>query len=793
MEKLKRVLSLAAMILIALLLMMIGTVVMTEHQIAVVSAAQTNTSAGVKLSRTALTLGRGETCQLSAVITGKDTVKKWTSSNTAVVSVTDGQVTALSAGEAVVKVRTAGGNVSACRITVKNAPSDAALNVKELVIGAGEKYQLIPKLPEGTASFSKIYTCSNQNLVSCSASGALKAKHAGTVTVTLRLFNGVSAQCRVTVKNAPSSASLNVSNLVMGLGEKYSFSCRLPDGTAAKSRTYSTDNTSVLSLSGNTIQAKKTGTANVTVKLYNGVTAQCKVTVKDAPSSARLNTSLLTIGVGETYRFTCTVPDGTAARVRTYTTDNPSVLSVMGSTIAAKQAGTANVTVKLYNGVTAQCKVTVKPAPSFVTLYPSDVTIAVGECYYFFCNLQNGTASNMKTYTAGDNRMISFTNNCVTGKTAGTTNFKVTLYNGVSSQSKVTVMNAPKTFSLNYSSLTLDIGETEQLRCVFPSGCTSYHQTFTTSNKNVVSCDSTGHIRALQYGTATVSVRLFNGLTASCKVTVAPPVVTYTNVPYSGLAVLDIGSTYRITSSGTYVSSDKNVASVDAGGLVRAVGTGTADITVKSAGGQYTKVAVIVYGDKSFSSFPNADTTDSIVNQAELHPVRTNCAELDNLVDSILSGIIRNNMTTAQKVRAVYDYLSQNSTYGYGYIPVSLPGSYNYSSGYWIVTSAYPLLKNHVGTCENFSAALTVLFRRIGLEANCVEGLVGMRAGGKDGHYWTDVVIGGEHYVFDAQVENNNLGYDGTVYHYWYGMRPEYNYRSYEYQNLIPVVDFSYS
>ena len=67
-----------------------------------------------------------------------------------------------------------------------------------------------------------------------------------------------------------------------------------------------------------------------------------------------------------------------------------------------------------------------------------------------------------------------------------------------------------------------------------------------------------------------------------------------------------------------------------------------------------------------------------------------------------------------------------------------------------------------------------------------------MRAGGKGGHYWTDVNINGEHRVFDAQVENNNLGYGGTVYHYWYGMKPEYNYRSYEYQALIPAVNFRY-
>ena len=105
---------------------------------------------------------------------------------------------------------------------------------------------------------------------------------------------------------------------------------------------------------------------------------------------------------------------------------------------------------------------------------------------------------------------------------------------------------------------------------------------------------------------------------------------------------------------------------------------------------------------------------------------------------------------------------------------------------------AYPILKNHVGTCENFAAAFTVLMRRIGIEANVVEGLVGMRAGGKGGHYWTDLSVCGRHLVFDTQVENNNLGSGGYVYHYWYGMAPEYNYRSYEYEALLPAKGFTF-
>ena len=763
-------------------------------------AAQTAVSSEIQLNRTELTLGFGETYQLTASVTGGDSVSQWVSTDKTVLSVTDGKVKALSVGKAAIKVRTKSGLLAICRITIMAAPTSAALSLSEVTLGVGETYQFSCRVPSGTAAWVRTYTTSNKNIVPCTGSGAIQGRKPGTAVVTVKLYNGVTAQCKVTVKKAPTSAALSLNEMTLGVGESYRFYCTVPDGTAARVRDYSVSNKNVLTLNGSTITAKSTGTAVVTVKLYNGVTAQCRVTVKKAPTSAALSLSEVTLGVGESYRFYCTVPDGTAARVRDYSVNNKNVLTLNGNTITAKSTGTAVVTVKLYNGVTAQCRVTVQKPPTSAALNLTELTLGVGESYALFCRLPSGTASYAKTYTAENKNFVTCSNNVLTGRKPGTTTVTVKLYNGVTAQCKVTVRQEPTMVSLNYSALSMGIGETAALKCVLPSGTASYHKTFSVSDRTIVSCDANGQLKALSEGTATVTVKLYNDRSAQCKVTVAPP-PQYIGVA-DDLAVLDIGETFRITpqteaglaySGVTYTSGDKNVATVSSDGLVRAVGAGTTDITLTTYNGYSAKVAVIVYGTKSGSYFPDMDETARYLNQATLRPMKTNCPQLDDLVGSILSSVTNSGMTTAQKVQAVYDYLAQNSTYGYGYIPVELPGSYYHYSDYWIVTSAYPLLKNHVGTCENFSAALTVLLRRIGLEANSVEGLVGMRAGGKGGHYWTDVVIKGKHCVFDAQVENNNLGYGGTVYHYWYGMKPEYNYRSYEYQSLIPVIDFSYA
>jgi|GEM_PF-2691369 len=757
-------------------------------------------SAVVSLNSNALTLGKGESYQLAAVLSKGDSVKKWVSSDTAVLTVKDGLVTARKTGTASVTVRTVSGQSAVCQVTVKKAPASCALSAKELSIGVGETYRFYCTVPDGTAACVRDYTVSNKNILSFDR-GTVKGLKPGTVTVSVRLFNGVTASCKVTVGKAPSSCSLSARELTLGVGESYRFSCSLPAATAARVRDYTVSNKSILSFANGTVKALKAGTATVSVRLFNGVTDSCRVTVRKAPVSCSLNAKELLIGVGESFRFSCDIPKGTAARVRNYTVDNNRFVTSDGKGgIVGRKPGTTTVHVTLFNGVTCSCRVTVGREPSKASLSAKSLTLGIGENYQFTCNIPKGTAARVRSYSVSDPSVLSCTaHGLVQGKKTGTATVTVRLYNGTADECRIQVKNAPKSVSLNYTDLALGVGQTVRLTPALPEQTASHIRRFSVSDTSVLSCDSKGNLTARKQGSAKVTLTLFNGVSAVCRVqvTAAPPSIDVQD----DLAVLDIGETFRIiplTDDGaqcsvTYRSADKSVATVDHNGVIHAKGAGTTDITLTAYNGKKARVAVIVWGDKSGSYFPDIDAVDALLNQSVLNaPMKTNCRQLDSLVSGILSQIITGNMTTAQKVRACYDYLAQNCTYGYGYIPVELPGEYVYDSDSFIVTMAYPILKNHVGTCENFAAAFTVLMRRIGIEANVVEGLVGMRAGGKGGHYWTDVTVCGRHLVFDTQVENNNLGGGGYVYHYWYGMSPEYNYRSYEYENLLTAHGFAY-
>ena len=800
MSNVKKLLITCITVLTAVLLIAVGFTVSNTVSQNSAFAAQ---SAPVKLtlSSGSLVLGKGESYQLTANVGKDDAVRKWVSSDTSVLTVKNGLIQTKKTGEATVTVRTKSNQAATCHVVVMKAPKSCTLNADDLLLGVGESFRFYCTVPSGTAACVRDYTISSKSVLSYDR-GTIKALKAGTATVTVKLYNGVTASCKVTVKAAPKSCTLSAKELVIGAGESYRFTCNVPNNTAARVRTYSVKGNSILSLDGSTVKGLKAGTTTVTVKLFNGVTDTCKVTVKPAPKSCTLSAKQLTLGVGESFRFSCNIPSGTAARVRNYTVDNPHFLDCDGKgTITGRKPGTTTVRVTLFNGVTDTCKVTVRKAPDTATLSASSLTLGISESYQFSCTIPSGTAARVRTYLSSDYSVVSCSaTGKITAKKTGSAVITVKLFNGVTATCKVTVKNAPSSLSFAVSSLCLVLGDSAQLQPVLPSNTASHHRTYSVSDSSVISCTRSGKITALGQGTAKVTLKLYNGVSASCtvEVTATAPSINVED----DLAVLDIGETFRIrplTESGaeyrsiTYVSGDKTVATVDANGVIHAKAPGTTDITLKTSSGKKARVAVIVWGNKDIKVFPDADAVDAQLDQIKLSaPMKTNCYALDSLVSDLLSRITNSRMSISQKVRACYDYLAQNNTYGYVYSPVDLPGIYDYDSDYFIVTQAYSIFKNHIGTCEDFASAFTVLMRRIGIEANVVYGLVGMAAGGKGDHYWTDIPVMGRHLVFDTQVENNTLGPGNYVNHYWYGMAPEYNWRCYEYQEFVPVMGFGY-
>ncbi|MEE1075641.1 MAG: Ig-like domain-containing protein, partial [Acutalibacteraceae bacterium] len=300
-----------------------------------------------------ITLGVSETYTFSktslqkALSTNSSATYKWSSSNSNIVSVnSSGKITAKKVGETTINVVASNGKKGFCKVVVKNAPARIYLNKIGVTLGAGETFDLSASLPSGTASYSIKFSSNNTSVATVnSTSGLITAKKVGTAVITATTYNGKTATCTVTVKNAPDKITLNKTAITLGVGETFRISLSLPSGTAAYNIKVGSNNPSVavFNTSSGQITAKKVGTAVITFTAYNGKKASCTVTVKNAPDKITLNKTAVTLGVGETFDLNATLPSGTASYSIKFSSGSTSVATVNSTSglITAKKVGTA--------------------------------------------------------------------------------------------------------------------------------------------------------------------------------------------------------------------------------------------------------------------------------------------------------------------------------------------------------------------------------------------------------------------------------------------------------------------
>lgn len=164
----------------------------------------------------------------------------------------------------------------------------------------------------------------------------------------------------------------------------------------------------------------------------------------------------------------------------------------------------------------------------------------------------------------------------------------------------------------------------------------------------------------------------------------------------------------------------------------------------------------------------------TLLNNAPLNPMITNEPETDGMIADILKKTTNDDMTTAQKVTAVYDYIINN--YSYNYAMTGGVGNFklytsdmNYHSmrDAQIRIQAYSMLKQGKGVCDHYAALFMILTRRIGLESYTVNGQVQSSRGGTTGHVWVIIKLNGQYYTFDPQIEQRNLVNGQIAYNFF--------------------------
>ena len=175
------------------------------------------------------------------------------------------------------------------------------LGKSSITLGKGESYSLAPN------DIVESYSSSKTSVATVDRNGRITAKGTGSATITAVTNDGRRATCKVTVKNAPTSMSLNKNLLILSVGEQFDLDSSLPSGQGAYSISYSSNNSKVADVkeSGGIVTAKSTGKAKITATAYNGVKAECTVYVNSgAKQGESINLKAKTGNTADTYKKT---------------------------------------------------------------------------------------------------------------------------------------------------------------------------------------------------------------------------------------------------------------------------------------------------------------------------------------------------------------------------------------------------------------------------------------------------------------------------------------------------------
>ena len=327
---------------------------------------------GVSVNPTTLSLTEGDTADLTATVSPSNADNPsvtWDSNDKSVATVSNGKVTAVKAGSAVIFVRTVdGGFTASCTVTVVAKVIDVgsvSLSKTEVTLTEGDSETVTATVKPDDATDKTVTWTSSDNAVATVDGGKITAVKEGEATITAKAGDKT-ATCKVTVEKkviAVEAVELDKTEVELTEGDSATLVATVkPDDATDKTVTWSSSDPEVATVENGVVTAVKEGTATITAKAGDK-TATCKVTVEKkviAVESVELDKAELELTEGESAALVATVkPDDATDKTVTWSSSDPEVATVEDGVVTAVKEGTATITVSA-GEKSATCAVTVK-------------------------------------------------------------------------------------------------------------------------------------------------------------------------------------------------------------------------------------------------------------------------------------------------------------------------------------------------------------------------------------------------------------------------------------------------
>ena len=253
---------------------------------------------GITLNKTTASVVKGKTVALTATVTpdtATDKTIKWATSNKNVATVsTDGVVTAVAAGTAIITATAADGSgvKATCKITVTNPVikvTKVTLNKTTASVVKGKTLTLTATVtPTNATNKNVTWKSSNTKIATVDGNGKVTAVAAGTVTITCTAIadKSKSATCKITVTNPAvkvTKLSMNKTSVDLLKGKTVQLKVTVtPSNATNRAVTWTSSNKKIATVTSNgLVKAVGTGTVTITAKAKDGSGKKvtCKINV----------------------------------------------------------------------------------------------------------------------------------------------------------------------------------------------------------------------------------------------------------------------------------------------------------------------------------------------------------------------------------------------------------------------------------------------------------------------------------------------------------------------------------
>ena len=383
------------------------------------------------------------------------------------------------------------------------------------------------------------------------------------------------------------------------------------------------------SISGN-IYAQKTSGEQVALKFDENTANKLKGSVivegngallknKDAGSTATLKK--VVVKTEKPVTVDANVTDMQVTTANTALTVNGTVdtlqadanVTVSGNGDIKKQTGSGQISVSVAG----------------VSLDKTEIVLVEGSSEKLTATVEPTNATNKNVTWSSDHEAIATVdqNGTVTARRGGQATITVTTADGSKTATctvrvKIQIGEPVQSVGLNKTELALEVGKTGTLEAkVEPSDATNKNVTWSSSNEEVATV-ANGTVTAVSAGEATITVTTEDGAkTATCKVTVTPKTVPVSGIQVQGKGVIYVGDTTKLTATitpdgasnkaVTWDSQNKDIATVDQQGNVKALKAGTATITATAQDGSGISGSCVVTVQQADTTALKAKVTEA--------------------------------------------------------------------------------------------------------------------------------------------------------------------------------------